>query len=34
MLVLFAAMMFGGTFTCKSSEDSDQFTSNPSRPAK
>jgi hypothetical protein len=34
LLVLLAATAFGGSFTCKSSHDSDDFTKHPRTPAK
>jgi hypothetical protein len=33
-IILFALFAFGGTFTCTSSNDSDEFTKNPTTPAK
>jgi len=33
-LILLALFAFGGTFTCKSTTDSDHHTQNPSTPAK
>ena len=34
LLILCAAFAFGGSFTCKSSSDSDEFTSDPKTSAK
>ena len=34
LLVVLAAFAFGGTFTCKSNHDSDDFTKDPKTPAK
>jgi hypothetical protein len=34
MLVVCAVFAFGGSFTCRSSSDSDTFTENPKTPAK
>ena len=34
LLIVCAALMFGGSFTCHSSSDSDHFTSDPKTPAK
>jgi hypothetical protein len=32
LIVACAAILFGGTFTCRSDEDSERFTSNPTTP--
>lgn len=34
LLLICCALAFGGTFTCSSSNDSDDFTQNPQTPAK
>ena len=34
LVMLLAAFAFGGTFTCKSSTDSDDHTKNPTTPAR
>jgi hypothetical protein len=34
LLLVVAALSFGGSFTCKSSSDGDHFTSNPRTPSK
>ncbi len=34
MVALCAAILFGGTFTCRSDDDGDTFTSNPTTPVK
>ena len=34
LLALLAAFSFGGTFTCRSDTDSDDFTDKPTTPAK
>ena len=34
LTIMLAALTFGGSFTCKSSNDSDEFTANPTTPAK
>ncbi|HYO08070.1 MAG TPA: hypothetical protein VER17_03795 [Tepidisphaeraceae bacterium] len=34
LLALCAALTFGGTFTCKSNNDSGNFSENPQTPAK
>ena len=34
LIVLCAALTFGGTFTCKSTTDSDKFTEDPTTGAK
>jgi hypothetical protein len=34
LVILSAILAFGGSFTCKSNSDSDEFTENPATPAK
>lgn len=34
LLILTAAFAFGGTFTCRSDNDSDEHTKNPTTPAR
>ena len=34
VLILLALFSFGGTFTCKSDNDSDDFTDKPTTPAR